>query len=365
MHSKTTQSVESVESAIERHEPIESDALKDSKETNDQAGGDTIDSLGNMLGQLDIQTDDMVRKPRKKTVTKKIPKSITVRSSAPSPKIASDESLDGLEHEKESTEPVLETSLLERPTPATFKVPEVPLTPGRGQSSSLTTLMDAMHITPRSLKETVPSRTPVKYPIHAGKFLSHPVRTLSSWQYVHRTLKKQESVESNTVGSDTISSITSCSSLGDRFIPNGPGGNLSDTLELKRMAQLMKNKNGGNQDQFIDRHSHTITLPVSNIANDEIAEDSEAYTTSVATACGLAFDQRILNFNPSRNEGIKGIEGTRAGYQRPLKPYKAVHLRRKIPTIAERFLDFRAGYDWVFHQFLGFWMRRESWMIFT
>lgn len=67
------------------------------------------------------------------------------------------------------------------------------------------------------------------------------------------------------------------------------------------------------------------------------AKDSLSYQSSVAEACGIALNTRILEFQPAAPQSSKPVD-LRSQYNRPLKPVNA-QLRRKIPTTPERVLD--------------------------
>ena len=78
---------------------------------------------------------------------------------------------------------------------------------------------------------------------------------------------------------------------------------------------------------------------------EDVTSDS-AYTQSVAEACGIALNQRILAFKPSAPQNDKPVD-LRAQYNRPLKSVvgAAAHattqaqFRRRILTAPERVLD--------------------------
>jgi cell division cycle protein 20 (cofactor of APC complex) len=65
-----------------------------------------------------------------------------------------------------------------------------------------------------------------------------------------------------------------------------------------------------------------------------------AYESSIAAACGVSQNQRILSFKPAPPESSKPID-LRSQYNRPLKPSSAIsaQLRRRILTSPERVLD--------------------------
>lgn len=74
--------------------------------------------------------------------------------------------------------------------------------------------------------------------------------------------------------------------------------------------------------------------------NKKSAPDATAYESSIANACGLSMNTRILAFKPAPPESSKPID-LRSQYNRPLKPTTAVNaqLRRRILTSPERVLD--------------------------
>lgn len=65
---------------------------------------------------------------------------------------------------------------------------------------------------------------------------------------------------------------------------------------------------------------------------------SRAYQSSVAEACGIALNTRILEFQPAAPQSSKPID-LRSQYNRPLKPAVNAQFRRKVPTAPERVLD--------------------------
>ena len=80
--------------------------------------------------------------------------------------------------------------------------------------------------------------------------------------------------------------------------------------------------------------------------NDETASytkpapDTLAFESSLATACGVSLNTRILAFKPAPPESSKPID-LRSQYNRPLKPANAAsaQFRRRVLTAPERVLD--------------------------
>ncbi len=69
------------------------------------------------------------------------------------------------------------------------------------------------------------------------------------------------------------------------------------------------------------------------------APDALAYESSLATACGVSLNTRILAFKPAPPESSKPID-LRSQYNRPLKPVStSAQFRRRILTAPERVLD--------------------------
>ena len=70
------------------------------------------------------------------------------------------------------------------------------------------------------------------------------------------------------------------------------------------------------------------------------APDAVAYQSSLASACGVSLNTRILAFKPAPPESSKPID-LRSQYNRPLKPANGVsaQFRRRVATAPERVLD--------------------------
>ena len=86
---------------------------------------------------------------------------------------------------------------------------------------------------------------------------------------------------------------------------------------------------GLNLDDEEDKKSYTKPAP-----------DALAYESSLASACGVSLNTRILAFKPAPPESSKPID-LRSQYNRPLKPANATsaQFRRKVPSAPERVLD--------------------------
>lgn len=107
----------------------------------------------------------------------------------------------------------------------------------------------------------------------------------------------------------------------DRFIPQRT--NRPSSAASKIIYPVIEGKTGS-QDTYNGSSDPSETI---------------AYTASVAEACGLALNTRILAFKPNAPETSRPID-LRSQYNRPLKPAAlSSQFRRRIVTAPERVLD--------------------------
>ena len=149
---------------------------------------------------------------------------------------------------------------------------------------------------------------------------------------------------------------------GDRFIPNrtaSEGLTTAGSGKLDAENQRPKTGNGegstvlANAASAFDLGGHaaeddaTAALEGLNLEdNDDTisytkpAPDTLAFESSLATACGVSLNTRILAFKPAPPESSKPID-LRSQYNRPLKPANAAsaQFRRRVLTAPERVLD--------------------------
>lgn len=101
--------------------------------------------------------------------------------------------------------------------------------------------------------------------------------------------------------------------------------------------------NLGRRDDDVDN----INFDALNIEDDEEEKSynkpspkTAAYQSSVADACGVSLNQRILAFKPAAPESSRPID-LRSQYNRPVKPTaaSAAQFRRRVLTAPERVLD--------------------------
>jgi cell division cycle protein 20 (cofactor of APC complex) len=145
----------------------------------------------------------------------------------------------------------------------------------------------------------------------------------------------------------------------DRFIPNrtaseglataGAGKhdsesrpNASDGSAVLASAASAFNLGGISSDEDATAALEGLSLndDEETLSYTKPAPASLAYETSLASACGVSLNQRILAFKPAPPESSKPID-LRSQYNRPLKNAKAAsaQFRRRVLTAPERVLD--------------------------
>ncbi|KAK4193435.1 WD40-repeat-containing domain protein [Podospora australis] len=143
---------------------------------------------------------------------------------------------------------------------------------------------------------------------------------------------------------------TTISYAGDRFIPNrGASSAIANVGSGKLDVQEKKRSRTGNSEASTVLSSAAddalAALESLNIDEEEEQDYSRpspntvAYQDSLANACGVNLNQRILQFKPAPPESSKPID-LRQQYNRPLKPASAPsQFRRRVATAPERVLD--------------------------
>ncbi|CDM34689.1 hypothetical protein DTO013E5_3388 [Penicillium roqueforti] len=158
------------------------------------------------------------------------------------------------------------------------------------------------------------SKTTVRIPHNAGdRFI--PNRTASEGLATSGAAKpeeKQRPKSGAADGSSVLASAVSAFDIGTR----GSDDDLTAALESLGLD---------------DNDPPTYTRP---------APDAVAYKSSLAEACGVNMNTRILAFKPPPPESSKPID-LRAQYNRPLRPAKSTsaQFRRRVQTAPERVLD--------------------------
>ncbi|GIK04754.1 ubiquitin-protein transferase activating protein [Aspergillus viridinutans] len=160
------------------------------------------------------------------------------------------------------------------------------------------------------------SKTTVRIAHNAGdRFI--PNRSASEGLTTTGTAKPEENQRPKTGSSEGSAVLASAASA---FDIGGRGGEDDLTAALENL---------GLEDN--DNPTTSYTKP---------APDAVAYESSLADACGVNLNTRILAFKPPPPESSKPID-LRAQYNRPLKSSKAKgsQFRRRVQTAPERVLD--------------------------
>ncbi|KAK7430090.1 WD repeat-containing protein slp1 [Neonectria magnoliae] len=147
-------------------------------------------------------------------------------------------------------------------------------------------------------------------------------------------------------------SKTTVNYAGDRFIPNrgassaiANGGSGKLDLSDRQRAKSANTESSSVLSSAADEAM--AALENLNINDDDEPEtysrpspNTVAYQDSLANACGVSLNTRILEFKPAAPESSKPID-LRQQYNRPLKAVGAssAQLRRRIATAPERVLD--------------------------
>ncbi|RHZ60494.1 hypothetical protein CDV55_104950 [Aspergillus turcosus] len=163
---------------------------------------------------------------------------------------------------------------------------------------------------------TRPGKTTVRIAHNAGdRFI--PNRSASEGLTTAGTAKPEENQRPKTSGSEGSAVLASAASA---FDIGGRGADDDLTAALENL---------GLEDN--DNSTTSYTKP---------APDAVAYESSLADACGVNLNTRILAFKPPPPESSKPID-LRAQYNRPLKSSKAKgsQFRRRVQTAPERVLD--------------------------
>lgn len=141
-------------------------------------------------------------------------------------------------------------------------------------------------------------------------------------------------------------------SFGDRFIPNRTASSAIATVGSGKLdladKQRPKTSNGENSSILASAADDALAAMGSlSLADDDEpswysrpSPNTVAYQDSLASACGVSLNQRILEFKPAPPESSKPVD-LRSQYNRPLKNSSAAsaQFRRRVATAPERVLD--------------------------
>ncbi|KAL1304272.1 hypothetical protein AAFC00_000682 [Neodothiora populina] len=146
----------------------------------------------------------------------------------------------------------------------------------------------------------------------------------------------------------------------DRFIPSRSNSDAVSKSGVSKKDKESRPKSSSEASVFdlggrrgSDDDANTISLDALNLDDDEDdkpynnnnnnnkpSPKTAAYQSSVADACGISLNQRILAFKPAAPESSRPID-LRSQYNRPIKPSAAAgaQFRRRVLTAPERVLD--------------------------
>lgn len=137
-------------------------------------------------------------------------------------------------------------------------------------------------------------------------------------------------------------------SYGDRFIPNRTASSAIATVGSGKLdvgEKRPKTSNGDRSSVLASGVDDALAALESLTLNDEEnyarpSPNTVAYQDSLASACGVSLNQRILAFKPAAPESSKPVD-LRSQYNRPLKNSNATsaQFRRRVGTAPERVLD--------------------------
>ncbi|KAL1952929.1 hypothetical protein VTO42DRAFT_3932 [Malbranchea cinnamomea] len=156
-------------------------------------------------------------------------------------------------------------------------------------------------------------------------------------------------------------------SAADRFIPNRAASEGLNTAGAAKPEESQRPKSSSSGDgSTILANAASSAFDIGSARDDDLASalenlglnddsnddsdntstssrrppDAVAYESSLASACGVSLNTRILQFKPPAPESSKPID-LRSQYTRPLKPAnsQSAQFRRKVQTTPERVLD--------------------------
>ncbi|KAL1978278.1 hypothetical protein VTN31DRAFT_1137 [Thermomyces dupontii] len=178
----------------------------------------------------------------------------------------------------------------------------------------------------------------------------------------HTPTKERTRKDATSRSRATKTTIRIPHNAGDRFIPNRMASEGLTTMGAAKPEEGQRPKSNGNDGSAVLANAASafdigggrasdddLTAALENLDLDDNesssthprpAPDKVAYESSLANACGVNLNTRILAFKPPPPESSKPID-LRAQYNRPLKPSSAqsAQFRRRVPTAPERVLD--------------------------
>lgn len=185
--------------------------------------------------------------------------------------------------------------------------------------------------------------TPIKLDMVTSDWIMDPTQANPS--------DGHNSTASSAPGSPGKKAASRTTSQADRFIPNRQTS-LPVKSKLEKSSKLSSSSTSGTSASSVSGNGATttpshITMDFSGGSHDRLIRErtdsndsptTRAYQSSVAEACGIALNTRILEFQPAAPQSTKPID-LRSQYNKPLRPAVNGQLRRKVPTAPERVLD--------------------------
>jgi cell division cycle protein 20 (cofactor of APC complex) len=178
---------------------------------------------------------------------------------------------------------------------------------------------------------TTSTKTPAKAK-KDGIVRARPTKTRIAYNAADRFIP-------NRTASDAICNVGSGKLGLDQRPKSSSTGDGSSVLATAASAFDLGGR-GSEDDATLSLEGLTLDDDEEDRSQSKGATDSTAYQSSLASACGVSLNTRILAFKPAPPESSKPID-LRSQYNRPLKPVSAVNAqsRRRIPSAPERVLD--------------------------
>lgn len=164
------------------------------------------------------------------------------------------------------------------------------------------------------------------------------------------TFESRSSAKGKKVSQRSKSAKITLNYGGDRFIPNrGASSAISNagSSKLDRPDRQRSKSGSAESSNVLSAAADEALAALENLnINDEDepetcprpSPNTVAFQDSLASACGVSLNTRILEFKPAAPESSKPID-LRQQYNRPLKPAMSTNFRRHIATAPERVLD--------------------------
>lgn len=213
-----------------------------------------------------------------------------------------------------------------------------------------------------TLTGTGPSRsTPSKERTRERVTKERAAKEKVSKEKVPKEKASREKVATTRTTRSTKTTVRIPHNAGDRFIPNRMASEGLATAGTAKPEENSRPKTSGSEGSAVLANAASafdiggrgseedLTAALENLGLEDNepssnysrpAPDAVAYESSLANACGVNLNTRILAFKPPPPESSKPID-LRAQYNRPLKPAGAqsAQFRRRVQTAPERVLD--------------------------